>query len=146
MPPDRDLGTINPSELLKKKELVIPPNILIFIKSMSEENLLKIVTYIKPKVDVKTLPAKKKLEVVTNINLKDLIVSSEPEVEALSALRLAWIFSLTGEGGYNRKKREVDLYRIHRNWPEQISSLNSIDTFEIDEISHLVREANTPRI
>src|SRR5258708_2185404 len=115
MPPDRDLGTINPSELLKKKELVIPPNILIFIKSMSEENLLKIVTYIKPKVDVKTLPAKKKLEVVTNINLKDLIVSSEPEVEALSALRLAWIFSLTGEGGYNRKKREVDLYRIHRN-------------------------------
>ena len=130
---------LNAEIRLASLEPRLPQGIRKHIRKLKEEGKLEEAIRFKEEARKKKTP-KQKLEDEKYKNLKQLIISGNPEEQASAAFRLTHILGMTGET--TMSERHADLFSIHQTWPEQGSHLNDIEISTIVEISELVEAAS----
>ncbi|HSX48839.1 MAG TPA: hypothetical protein VLE44_01105 [Candidatus Saccharimonadales bacterium] len=130
---------LNAEIRLASLEPRLPQGIRKHIRKLKENGRLEEAIRFKEEARKKRTP-KQKLEDEKNKNLKQLIISNDPEQQATAAYKLTHILGMTGET--TKSEREADLYAIHRTWPEQGDVLSQIEIPTIIEVSKLVEEAS----
>ncbi len=130
---------INAEVRLASLEPRLPQGIRKHIRRLKEEGRLEEALRFKEESRKKKTP-KQKLEDETFKNLKQLLISNDPEQQSTAAFRLTHILGMTGET--TMSERHADLYGIHQTWPEQGRHLNDIEVSTIVEISELVEAAS----
>ncbi len=133
----RDLPIIE--RKLQARELHLPNGVRKHIRRLKENGQFEEAVRFRQESVIKKMRPRKQLENTINSNLRDLIVSESPQIQAVSALKLTWILNAIGE--IDDSEREADLYTIHRNWPEQ-SELLKNDTPIVFEVANLVNRVN----
>ncbi len=133
----RDLPIIE--RKLQARELRLPNGVRKHIRRLKESGQFEEAVRFRQESVIKKMRPQKQLENTINSNLRDLIVSESPQIQAVSALKLTWIFSAKGE--ITDSEREDDLYTIHKNWPEQSDLLIANDTSIVFEATMLVYKA-----
>lgn len=137
--PNLDLNFIE--HRFADRELKLPKGIRKYIRRLKQEGKLEEAFRVKKESTERKRSARDKLNDKLNENLRDVVLSDNPEQRALGEFTTTWMLSKTGEIP-TLEERRADLEQVYRSYPEQSDTLETKAPSIIAEVSKMVKEAD----